>query len=336
MKKLSKDDTVILSRYLDNSLLQKWEGVQQRLSASKSVTIANTGLVNSGKSSLFNMLVGSINEERFPVGPIRTTKLEDREWLSEGIELVDTPGIDATEEDNEVAYQTVMSADYILFTHNIKIGMLNREEFLWLKRLAQGKGQQLLLKQFIFVCTWVDTCDRDADYNKRITELKRQIVEATGVELPFWELSAKRYRDGQNKKSDALSRKSGIPAFKKYLIEHALPDQTQMTEQRQNELRQIAQEIKKVLEEQRHTLQTKKNEHISNIERAYSFPMKAWKDILQAFVSHRKNLFSSLEKLQEEMLGSSYSPTMKACDWPEELTMGDSEFWEYVDMLKQY
>ena len=62
------------------------------------------------------------------------------------------PGIDATEEDDDVAYQTLMEADLIVATHNIKMGMLNKSEYEWFSHLAE-KMQKEEIQQRILLST---------------------------------------------------------------------------------------------------------------------------------------------------------------------------------------
>ena len=107
---------------------QKWRGMGKRMAAGgAAVTIANTGLVNSGKSSLFNALLDSFEQERFPVGAVRTTMQGDRENLCQGVDIVDTPGIDASDDDDDAAYSALMEADLIVAVHNIKTVMRSEE-----------------------------------------------------------------------------------------------------------------------------------------------------------------------------------------------------------------
>ena len=145
-----------LTDLTSKEFVQRWQGIEKKLSSKDTITIANTGLVNSGKSSLFNALLDAFEEERFPVGAIRTTKQGDKESLLDGVDIMDTPGIDATDEDDDVAYRTLMEADLIVATHNIKMGMLNKSEYEWLSHLAKKIEKKEIIRRLIFVCTWYD------------------------------------------------------------------------------------------------------------------------------------------------------------------------------------
>ena len=70
MNLLTEQELSKLSTKTSRDLAQRWQGMERKLSGKDGVTIANTGLVNSGKSSLFNALLDrNDGTERFPVGP---------------------------------------------------------------------------------------------------------------------------------------------------------------------------------------------------------------------------------------------------------------------------
>ena len=102
-----------------------------------SIKIANTGMVSSGKSSLYNILTGNTEKEQFPTGAARTTTSADS-YHHEGIEYIDTPGIDVRDEDDSIAFDTIVRSDIILMVHNIKTGPLIKNEVDWLKRISDS------------------------------------------------------------------------------------------------------------------------------------------------------------------------------------------------------
>ena len=91
----------------------------------QTINIINAGIMNHGKSSLFNSL---IEKEVFGVGDVRVTeKIQREQWLGNAF-LIDTPGLEAEESDDTVAYEAYRRANMIIFVHTIKVGELHEKE----------------------------------------------------------------------------------------------------------------------------------------------------------------------------------------------------------------
>ncbi len=241
---------------------QKWRGMGKRMAAGgAAVTIANTGLVNSGKSSLFNALLDSFEQERFPVGAVRTT----------------------------------MQGDLIVAVHNIKTGMLNKSEYEWLKKLAGGMKGQEIGKRVVFVCTWIDERERQDGYQDAVKETKSQVFEALGEEVPFWEVSAKRYFTAHKKGKESLARASKIPQFKEFLLEKAVSAHGTAAQQRQQAFQQLCSET--IGQKQR--LQGYINRTEKNLQYKYAPAVRSWESILENFKSMREDINRKLNEFKE-------------------------------------
>ena len=148
-----------LEKYTSYDLAQKLRGVLEKQARGDQILIGNTGMVSSGKSSLFNALLGAVEEERFKTGAIPTTKTGDQAQLTPTVRLVDTPGIDVDETDDETAYQNLMACDLIVMVHNVKTGPLTKRESDWLKKIASGMQPDQVQQRLIFVCSWLKQKD---------------------------------------------------------------------------------------------------------------------------------------------------------------------------------
>ncbi len=209
--KLCGNDKKLLAQKIVNKL------------SDNNIKIVNTGLVSSGKSSLFNVLIDKIDEERFKTGAARTTVSQDSELISENIYLIDTPGIDVRKEDDDIAFNSTFESDIILMIHNIKTGMPNRQEMDWLKKICSNMNNTDEIKmRLIFICSWIDERDTSEDYETTIQNTKEMVFEAAGTEIDFFEVSVKRYITGIKKNNNILIDKSNIKNFKKYLLEKAV------------------------------------------------------------------------------------------------------------------
>lgn len=305
MAKLTQNDFTILAKYIEPNLLDRWTGIEKKSVSENNITIANTGLFSSGKSQLFNALIDRTEDERFPVGTIPTTKIGDRERFSDRIELIDTPGIDANSEDDEMAFKMLVESDIILVTHNVKTGMLGRAEYEWIRSIASGMPEEERTKRIIFVATWIDAITDEVDYKKTIEEIKRQLFDATGVELIFWEVSSKRYYSAKKKNNDVLEKKSNIPGFRQFLVDYA--NNYEKESAIEKEIIIMSDETLSVLSEQAENLK----KSITSIEKKHQKKAKErtslWKSKLDRFKSMRSGVEGKLNKIKNEDNSSSFS-----------------------------
>lgn len=307
-------DTKFLMKYMGDGLIRRWEGLERKQSHVGVVTIANTGLYSSGKSSLFNALLDQINNERFPVGAIPTTKAGDKERLSEHVEIIDTPGIDATYEDDQVAIDMLMESDIILMTHNIKMGMLNQSEYTWIQNIKNHISHNELEKRLVFVCTWIDEVTDEEDRVKVREELKRQLAEVLGTHIPFWEVSAKRYCVAGNKKIEKLKTASNIPQFRDWLLKKAAEFGNSADEIWKRETLALCMESREVLRKKRSDVSLKYEQIKKEVDRQFAPRKQSWDLILESFKDMRKTVQNNLRNLKKEEYGeySSFEQRIKS------------------------
>ncbi len=298
---LSQSDIETIARLTTNyDLLKKWEGLARKLAGGAKITIANTGLYSSGKSSLFNALLGRVSEEdmRFAVAAPPMTRTGDRESLTENIELLDTPGIDANVMDDTTAFNMLMEADIILMTHNVNLGMLNRSEYDWLKRIAGGISRETLSERLIFVSTWTDRIDNETDREKLRTEIKRQVLEAVnGVDIRFVEVSAKRYKTGVEKGKTGLQNASGIPELRELVISAGKNFAERSAALRRGEIVMLCGESRQELNARKREVSEEIENRQRRIKSRYSGVFEKWRGILAQFSSMRSIVGSKLQEV---------------------------------------
>lgn len=185
------------------------------------VTVTNTGVVSSGKSSLFNALLREKDSDidRFAVGAARTTIAKSAEKYSENIELIDTPGIDVKEQDDEVALNAICASSIIMMVHNIKMGMLHDNEVEWLKKIVAnlGNDKKQLKDRFIFVNTWIDSRMMEKSFQSTVDETKRILFETLGMEVEVINVSAKLYIQGISNNKQKFVDMSNILKLKEVI-----------------------------------------------------------------------------------------------------------------------
>lgn len=296
MVNFTDKDLKIVEKYCGYDYVTRYIGIKKR-KEDKSVRIVNTGMVSSGKSSLFNILIGSLDNEYFSTGAARTTTRSNYYDLG-NISYIDTPGIDVRTEDDAMAFSTVLEADIILMIHNIKTGPLNRSESEWLENIVSRMNSIDMLKsRLIFVCTWKDTREKDDDYQDIIKDVKQQVYEIAGTEIPFFEVSVKKYLSGINKKKDILIKNSGILELQSNLYYYANGYIEKKRKIDNEDLKVLVEEIKYKLK----SCQCKRKDEAIEIERNIKDRFKSikstWGQVWNLFSAKREKLTTLEDEL---------------------------------------
>lgn len=298
MIEFSKKELKLISNKCGDEYIQRYKGIEKR-EKDKIVKVVNTGMVSSGKSSLFNILVDYIDEEHFPTGAARTTTMADY-FDYKDISFIDTPGIDVRSEDDALAFRTIMEADLIMMVHNIKTGPVNRSEAEWLEKIVgRMKDPEMCKARLLFVCTWKDTRERDEDYHDIIADVKNQVFEIAGTEIPFFAVSAKKYADGVNKGKEKLKNSSGILELKQYLEEYAAEYIEKKSEMNEAEMNVLLSEIRKQLVVERSFCYDQIRKISDKVQSKYKARTITWEKIHELF-SLKKNQLTTLENEYEE------------------------------------
>ena len=190
------------------------------------------GVVNAGKSSLLSALADTPN--LFLSGDVPRVTRDVQSESRSGLLLVDTPGLDATEADVELAFEIATSARIIMWCHSLRRGELCVHEINALKKFRQMN----LLWRTCFVLTHGDDV---ASYevirlvSKRIAE---QLGEVFGMRFvgvgepyvqpvggqrnprPFNVTGAAEYwrgRRGSGPEAERRMVRSGIPRLRQFL-----------------------------------------------------------------------------------------------------------------------
>ena len=294
MVKLTEKELKIIHEKCGSNFAQRYRGIIKRTN-DKVVKIVNTGMVSSGKSSLFNILIDSTEEEHFPTGAARTTTVADY-FDYKNISFIDTPGIDVRNEDDDLAFRTIMEADLILMVHNIRTGPINRSEAEWLENIVKRmNGIEMCQARLIFVCTWKDTREKDADYFDIIADVKQQVFDIVGAEIPFFEVSVKKYMTGVEKQKDILKTLSGVLELKQYLEDYAVKYIETKEKMNQEELEVLLLEIASILNEKKKLSDNQINQIRKNVLEKYKSRRSTWNQIYELFSFKRQQL-SDLEK----------------------------------------
>ncbi|WP_312548709.1 GTPase [Massilia sp.] len=168
--------------------------------------IAACGLMNAGKSFLLNMLTRHLEQEFFRTNDFRET-VENAQYDAERYIYLDTPGIDATRDDDEHAWKGVKQADVILFVHQPQ-GELDEAEAGFLRTLAPALGSHAGDSIVIVISkSEKENPEKIAAIEERI---RQQCADQLGFEPRIFQVSSKRYQQGVLKGQSGLVAASGM------------------------------------------------------------------------------------------------------------------------------
>lgn len=174
------------------------------------IYIVNAGIMNHGKSSLFNSMLG---RDEFKVADKRETIVCQETLWKDNTFFVDTPGLAADSSDDETAHDAYKKADAIIYVHTLKVGELQRKEIEAIQHLAKiFESAEYFWQHFCLVFTSFEEYD-----NRAIAMLKEKSLAdiasyCGGTKFPVFVISNTRYKKGAK-----LREKSGIPQLKQYL-----------------------------------------------------------------------------------------------------------------------
>lgn len=182
--------------------------LQMAEEAARPVVVAY-GMMNAGKSYLLNMLTAHIEEEFFKTNDIRET-VDVARHEGETCTWLDTPGLDANDDDDSRAQEGVQAGDIVLFVHQAQ-GELEAQEVAFLGRLRASLDAHAA-RNIVVVLSKVDkeAADKIVQIEERIAQ---QCLALLGFAPRIFRVSAKRHRDGKLKRQEVLVAAGGIDAL---------------------------------------------------------------------------------------------------------------------------
>lgn len=214
-------------------------------------TIAVYGLLNAGKSYLLNMLSDHIEEEFFKCSDARETvdlkKFEGKDYI-----YLDTPGLDANNDDDLTAYQGRDSANIIIFVHQAS-SELDKLEVDFLKDVQNKLGSSME-QSVILAISKIDNLENQQDLNALSSKIADQWENILGYRPQAFNVAAKRYAAGYQNNKLALMKKSGIYELQKHIkhvcntVDFAALQKTRNNIQIKDTIEQLKVERQKLIE----------------------------------------------------------------------------------------
>lgn len=181
----------------------------------QNIYIINAGIMNHGKSSLFNSL---LDKEIFAAQDVRTTVVnQDAQWF-DNVYLIDTPGLEAEETDDTAAYNAYRRANMIIFVHNVKVGELHDKELNAINKIKNlFNNDEFFCKHFCLTLTFLESDSEESIFairNKTLGDIKNHC----GIsDFPVFIVSNSRYKKGLAENKKNMIRHSGIPELRDFL-----------------------------------------------------------------------------------------------------------------------
>lgn len=239
--------------------------------------IAVCGLMNAGKSALLNGLTGNLENEVFETKAVRAT-IRVQELEHEGLVYLDTPGIDACDEDDRQVWLGLSHADGILFVHNLRTGTLEEIETKFLRELMRRRPD--LNRHLVVVLTHSESATQQQTREHAIRGILQSLFE---VVPPTFATSFSALRNGMQKHSPKLLELGGYERLKGYLDTYLNLSAESLRNLRASRDEHSYAELRHFLDQQI----VEREEQLQKIEEAQSSSLKQLQGSVQ-------NLFTSI------------------------------------------
>lgn len=176
--------------------------------------VVNAGIVNAGKSTLFNALADEA-EELFPTADARKTTGRQEEAVG-GLCFVDTPGLDALKADERRARLLFRESHIVLFVHSAIQGEFERSEMEFLEKLRELFADDEMRRQALIPV--VTKAANAQDLEQITNKIRDQWKEVIGFAPPeLFCVRAKTHLKGLRENKPALCTYSQIPKLREHL-----------------------------------------------------------------------------------------------------------------------
>lgn len=191
---------------------------QYRGQTKNTFNVVISGIQNSGKSTLANILIGDYSNSTFKVGDYRVTTSNKEYDTSEGITFIDTPGYGTTTDiDTKACINAWKKANIVLFLHSVESGgadlAIEIEMLKNLVDLVPNSKDRILL-------VFTKNSEKDLEAAKKITEsFLDKVRTSLQIDLEFINIESSWFLQSitNEKVSQKLLDMSKIDEVKKWI-----------------------------------------------------------------------------------------------------------------------
>ena len=276
------------------------ERLQNQLSelqnSAEKLYVVNAGRMNSGKSSLFNSLAKK--KEMFPTKDVRTTLVQCEKKFTKDIYFIDTPGLDATDEDDKEAYDAYKKADLILFIHTPNIGEMHQSEIDNINKMAAlFPRKEDFWKRFCLVFTFKEAME-DEDFeqikDKSVNDIKKN---CGNYKFEIFTVSNDDFWRGIDEKEPELIELSGIEQLKAFILNRTKELRESAKKLRSERLKSMKQDALTTLRNEKRKLNSSINNKREKIEAKHVKAKRMYNDLLDK----KKNIDNMREDYERQI-----------------------------------
>jgi tRNA U34 5-carboxymethylaminomethyl modifying GTPase MnmE/TrmE len=240
----------LVQKYLNRDDLLEIEKLENNIKNNE-INITCIGLYNHGKSSLLNALIDDYDMKTFKTADARETS--ENKYVKVGdITYIDTPGLNAREEDDKKIYDALITSDINLFVHNVTTGEFTQSEIDFLNHIKNSwHDPDKFIDNTIFVISRIDGANSKDDIDNTIKKMKEQLREIFGKDGEFIPVSALRYAKGKKDGKNVLIKKSNIDSLKSLISNKKENMKEAILEAKKRKLQKKYSEILNRLKEER-------------------------------------------------------------------------------------
>ena len=260
VEEISKEDRS--NNMILKTIVQNYEDkLNQIISDSDKFYLVNAGRMNHGKSSLLNSLTGEV-EDVFEVQDKRTTVKNKTYQYNKNIYFIDTPGLNAHDNDDQEAIKAYKKANIILFVHNLSVGDIRKEEVRDIKTIISCFNNiDNLVDKFVLVLTGKDAIQSKDDLNNIKNKVLLDIKNETGLtSFKVFTVSNTTYKNGLKNNKNKLIEHSGIKLLHEYIDSFIMSSNREIQDR-------ICERIDLETEKVKNKLQLLEEEHAENIKK---------------------------------------------------------------------
>lgn len=277
--------------------------IEQNSSGKAVSYIVNAGDMNHGKSSLFNSLIG---HEEFKVRDVRETVVNKEYQYTEDIVFIDTPGLCATDDDNAIAFEAYKKASCIIFVHNVKAGMLHKNELQEINQISNlFNDKKFFWKHFCLVFTFKEAIENNEDIETIINDSIKSInSECNAMPFSVFSVSNSRFQKGTAQGKKVLIKHSGILELKEFIdssLENIRSDEKRL---RRNRIMQLCDDAISRLQGRRNEVDLAISEKRQNTNREIEEKRRNVLAVLDGYVNsgtELRDVQKKIERIQQKV-----------------------------------